>query len=48
MAGLQLSRIGDHWVIGPVQQWWLDRQDLDRADAPFPHRSPISMPPKNC
>ena len=27
-VGLLLSRINSHWVIGPVQQWWLDREDL--------------------
>jgi hypothetical protein len=27
-VGLLLSRISNHWGIGPVQQWWLDREDL--------------------
>jgi hypothetical protein len=26
--GLQLSKISDHWTIGAVQQWWLDRDSL--------------------
>jgi hypothetical protein len=27
-VGLLLSRIKDEWTIGPVQQWWLDYEDL--------------------
>jgi hypothetical protein len=26
--GLQLSKIDGHWAIGPVQQWWLDFENL--------------------
>ena len=26
--GLLLSRIDGHWTLGPVQQWWLDWQNL--------------------
>jgi hypothetical protein len=29
MKGLQLSRIGGRWAIGPVQEWWLEFEDLD-------------------
>lgn len=29
MKGLQLSKIAGHWAIGSVQQWWLDKEDLD-------------------
>lgn len=28
-VGLLLSRINAHWMIGPVQHWWLDREDLE-------------------
>jgi hypothetical protein len=31
MKGLQLSKIGGHWTIGRVQQWWLDKEDLDNS-----------------
>ena len=34
--GLQLSRIGGHWTIGPVQQWWLDYDALNAAARRFP------------
>ena len=27
--GLQLSKIGGHWAVGPVQQWWLDYEKLE-------------------
>lgn len=27
-VGLLLSKIEDTWVIGPVQQWWLNYEDL--------------------
>jgi hypothetical protein len=27
-VGLLLSRIDHHWTVGPVQQWWLDQEDL--------------------
>lgn len=30
-VGLLLSKIGGAWVIGPVQQWWLNYEDLSRA-----------------
>jgi hypothetical protein len=26
--GLLLSKIDDHWIVGPVQQWWLDYEAL--------------------
>jgi hypothetical protein len=29
--GLQLSKIGGYWTIGPVQQWWLDYEDLQAS-----------------
>ena len=29
--GLQLSKIGDHWTVGPLQQWWLDYDDFFEA-----------------
>ena len=29
-VGLQLSKIDGSWVIGPVQQWWLSFEDLER------------------
>jgi hypothetical protein len=36
MKGLQLSRIGGRWAIGPVQQWWLALDDLhSRPQATF-------------
>ena len=38
-VGLLLSRINDHWVIGPVQQWWLDREDLGARPDSFSSRS---------
>jgi hypothetical protein len=27
--GFQLSKVSDHWTIGPVQQWWFDYDDLN-------------------
>jgi hypothetical protein len=27
--GLLLSKIDGRWTIGPVQRWWLDREDLE-------------------
>jgi hypothetical protein len=30
MKGLQLSRINGRWELGVVQQWWLDREKLER------------------
>lgn len=30
MQGLMLSRIDAHWTIGPLQRWWIQRDDLDR------------------
>ena len=35
MKGLQLSRINDRWTIGPVQQWWLDSEQLYARRASF-------------
>jgi hypothetical protein len=35
MKGLQLSRIDRHWVIGPVQQWWLESDKLYARRASF-------------
>lgn len=29
-VGLQLSKIDGSWVVGPVQQWWLNFEDLER------------------
>jgi tetratricopeptide (TPR) repeat protein len=29
MKGLQLSRMGGHWAVGPVQQWWLEFEDFE-------------------
>ena len=37
-VGLLLSRINSHWVIGPVQQWWLDRKDLEARRDSFSSR----------
>ena len=34
--GLQLSRIGGHWTIGPMQQWWLDYDALNASARRFP------------
>jgi hypothetical protein len=35
--GLLLSKIGGRWTIGPVQRWWLDREDLEaRGRKSFP------------
>lgn len=35
--GLLLSKIDGRWTIGPVQRWWLDREDLDaRGRKGFP------------
>jgi hypothetical protein len=32
--GLLLSRIGGHWTIGPVQEWWLEYEGwLNRMSA---------------
>jgi len=28
--GLQLSRINGQWALGVVQQWWLDRENLEQ------------------
>jgi hypothetical protein len=33
MRGLMLSKIGGHWQIGAVQEWWLRYYDL-RSRAP--------------
>src|SRR5690242_3057376 len=27
--GILMSRIDDHWQIGPVQRWWIERAHLD-------------------
>lgn len=34
--GLELSRVNGHWEIGPVQQWWLNFEELQvvRASSP--------------
>jgi hypothetical protein len=32
-TGLLLSRIGGHWVIGPVQRWYLRYEDMKRRHA---------------
>jgi hypothetical protein len=37
MHGLALSDINEHWVIGPVQQWYLDSAKLERTA--FPNRA---------
>ena len=37
MRGLALSDINEHWVIGPVQQWYLDSAKLERTA--FPNRA---------
>lgn len=34
-AGLLLSRISHRWVIGPVQQWWLDYRKLEARERTF-------------
>jgi hypothetical protein len=34
MHGLALSDINEHWVIGPVQQWYLDAAKLKRTTFP--------------
>jgi hypothetical protein len=31
--GLLLSKIADHWIIGPIQQWWLEYETF-RARLP--------------
>jgi hypothetical protein len=28
-VGLLLSKIDSHWAVGPVQKWWLEREDLE-------------------
>lgn len=33
--GLQLSKIGGRWAVGPVQQWWLDLENIDSRQASF-------------
>jgi hypothetical protein len=33
--GLQLSRILGRWVVGPVQQWWLRYDDLQKRRGEF-------------
>jgi hypothetical protein len=35
MKGLQLSRINGRWVIGPVQQWWLELENLQARRGSF-------------
>jgi len=37
MRGLALSDINEHWVIGPLQQWYLDSAKLERTA--FPNRA---------
>ena len=27
--GVSLSRISGHWIVGPIQQWWMDRAQLE-------------------
>ena len=27
--GVLLSRISGHWTVGPIQQWWMDRAQLE-------------------
>ncbi len=34
--GLLLSKISGHWAVGPVQQWWFDREDLEARRKSFP------------
>ena len=36
-VGLLLSKIKDKWTIGPVQQWWLDYEDLQSRAAILGH-----------
>jgi hypothetical protein len=31
-VGLLLSKIDAHWIVGPVQKWWLAYDDLDRRN----------------
>jgi hypothetical protein len=31
---LELSQINDHWTIGPVQQWWLDKDAVAHKQFP--------------
>jgi hypothetical protein len=33
-SSLELSDINDHWVIGPVQRWFLESAQLDRSKYP--------------
>lgn len=37
--GLQLSKIGGRWAIGPVQQWWLDLENIDSRETSFVSRT---------
>jgi hypothetical protein len=34
IRSLELSDINDHWVIGPVQRWFLDSAQLERSKFP--------------
>jgi len=34
IRSLELSDINDHWVIGPVQQWFLESAQLERSKFP--------------
>jgi hypothetical protein len=29
VPGVSLSRISGHWMVGPIQQWWMDRAALE-------------------
>lgn len=33
--GLLLSKISDRWSVGPVQRWWLEREDLEARRKSF-------------
>jgi hypothetical protein len=34
-VGLLLSKVDSHWAIGPVQKWWLEREDLEARRKSF-------------
>jgi hypothetical protein len=34
-VGLMLSKVGNHWVIGPVQRWWLKYEELRASRGSF-------------
>ena len=33
--GLQLSKVGGHWVIGLIQNWWFEYEKLTQRESTF-------------